>query len=71
MPASTVTINWLMLNISCWSPIMLMVLARLSTSLPWKGRHLRRGRVEDFLKGFALGQGLGVGRVADFLRGYS
>ena len=70
MPASTVTINWLMLNISCWSPIMLMVLARLSTSLPWKGRHLRRGRVEDFLKGFALGQGLGVGRVADFLRGY-
>ena len=49
---------------------MLMVLARLSTSLPWKGRHLRRGRVEDFLKGFALGQGLGVGRVADFLRGY-
>ena len=71
MPASTVTISWLMLNINCWSPIWLTVLARLSTSPPWKGIRFRRGMVDARLIGVTLGQGLGVGegRVADFLRG--
>ena len=71
MPASTVTISWLMLNINCWSPIWLTVLARLSTSPPWKGIRFMRGRVDARLIGVTLGQGLGVGegRVADFLRG--